>query len=56
MVVGVCFERPVIRVRNPRRPRLGEGDPRARPNERQACDAVPILAVIDAANRLHVGY
>jgi len=56
MVVGVWFERFAIRVRHRRRPRLGEGDPRARPNERQACDAVPILAVIDAANRLHTGY
>ena len=33
MVVGVCVERLVIRVRNPRRERLGAGDPRARPNE-----------------------
>jgi hypothetical protein len=56
MVVGVWFKRFVIRVRHRRRPRLGAGDPRARPNERQACDAVAILAVIDAANRFHIGY
>ncbi len=56
MVVGVCFERFVIRVRHRRRARLGEGDPRARPNEGQACDAVPIFAAVDAANRFHVGY
>jgi hypothetical protein len=56
MVVGVCVERFVIRVRNPRRLTFGAGDPRARPNADQACDAVPILAVIDAANRLHTGY
>ncbi len=56
MVVGGCFERFVIRVRHRRRARLGEGDRRARPNGRQACDAVPIFAVVDAANRFHVGY
>ena len=56
MVVGGCFERFVIRVRHPRRLTFGEGDPRARPNERHTCDAVPIFAVIDAANRFHVGY
>ena len=56
MVVGVCFERFVIRVRNSRRLAFGVGDPRARPNERQACDAVAIFAAVDAANRLHIGY
>ena len=56
MVVGGCFERFVIRVRHRRRARLGEGDRRARPIESQACDAVPVFAAVDAANRFHTGY
>ena len=56
MVVGVCVERFVIRVRNPRRLTFGADVSRARPNERQALDAVAVFAVVDAANRLHTGH
>ncbi len=46
----------LVRIRNRRRLRLSAGAPRARPNAGQTCDGVPIFAVVDAANGLHVGY
>jgi hypothetical protein len=55
-VAGVCFERFVIRLRNPCWLAFGVGDPMARPNASHTFGAVPIFFVVDAASRLHTGY
>jgi hypothetical protein len=42
-------------IRNRRWSPFGAGVPRSRPHERQACGEVSVFAVVDAANRFHIG-